>query len=54
MSDKKLTDEEIIKALECCISTTTEEACAGCPFNKQKLFALWHLKANNFRLGRTQ
>lgn len=37
MSDKKLTDEEIIKALECCISTTTEEACAGCPFNKQKL-----------------
>lgn len=37
MTDKKLTDEEIIKALECCISTTTEEACAGCPFNKQKL-----------------
>lgn len=37
MTDKKFTDEEIIKALECCISTTTEEACAGCPFNKQKL-----------------
>lgn len=37
MIDKKFTDEEIIKALECCISTTTEEACAGCPFNKQKL-----------------
>lgn len=37
MTDKKLTDEEIIKALECCISATTEEACAGCPFNKQKL-----------------
>ena len=37
MTDKKFTDEEIIKALECCISTTTEEACVGCPFNKQKL-----------------
>ena len=37
MTDKKLTDEEIIKALECCISTTNDEACVGCPFNKQKL-----------------
>lgn len=37
MTNKRYTDEEIIKALECCISTTTEEACAGCPFNKQKL-----------------
>lgn len=37
MSDKKFTDEEIIKALECCISATTDGACVGCPFNKQKL-----------------
>ena len=37
MTDKKLTDEEVVKALECCISTTTEDACVGCPFNKQKL-----------------
>lgn len=37
MTDKKFTDDEIIKALECCISTTTDEACTGCPFNKQKL-----------------
>ena len=37
MTDKKFTDEEIIKALGCCISTTTDEACGGCPFNKQKL-----------------
>ena len=37
MSDKEFTDEEIITGLECCISTTTNEACVGCPFNKQKL-----------------
>lgn len=38
MTDKKfIDDEEIIKALECCISTTTAEACVRCPFNKQKL-----------------
>ncbi len=37
MTDKKLADEEVIKALECCISTTTDRACVGCPFNKQKL-----------------
>lgn len=37
MSDKEFTDEEIITGLECCISTTTNEACVECPFNKQKL-----------------
>lgn len=37
MTDKKFTDEEIIKALECCLITTTEKACIECPFNKQKL-----------------
>lgn len=37
MTDKKFIAEEIIKALECCISTTTEKACMECPFNKQKL-----------------
>lgn len=38
MTDKKFVDdEEIIKALECCVSTTTDEACDGCPFNKQNL-----------------
>lgn len=37
MTIKKPTDEEIIKALQCCISTTTNKACVGCPFNKQKL-----------------
>lgn len=37
MTDKKLTVEEIVKGLERCISTTTDGACAGCPFNKQNL-----------------
>ena len=37
MTDMKFTDEEIITGLECCISAITAEACAGCPFNKQKL-----------------
>lgn len=37
MTDKKFTDEEIIKALECCLITTTKKACIECPFNKQKL-----------------
>lgn len=37
MTIKKPTDGEIIKALQCCISTTTNKACVGCPFNKQKL-----------------
>lgn len=37
MTDKKLTDKEIIEGLERCISTTTDAACEGCPFNKQNL-----------------
>lgn len=37
MTDKKLTDEDIVEGLERCISTTTAEACVGCPFGKQKL-----------------
>lgn len=37
MTDKKLTDKDVIEGLERCISTTTDKACAGCPFNKQNL-----------------
>lgn len=37
MTDKKLTDEDVVEGLERCTSTTTAEACAGCPFNKQNL-----------------
>lgn len=37
MTDKKLTDEDVVEGLERCISTTTDKACAGCPFNKQNL-----------------
>lgn len=37
MTDKKLTDKDVVEGLERCISTTTAEACEGCPFNKQKL-----------------
>lgn len=37
MTDKKLTDEDVVEGLERCISTTTAEACVGCPFNKQNL-----------------
>ena len=28
-----MTDNEIIKALKCCVSSTGSEACNGCPFN---------------------
>lgn len=37
MTDKKLTDEDVVEGLERCISTTTAGACVGYPFNKQKL-----------------
>lgn len=37
MTDKKLTDEDVVEGLERCIRTTTANACAGCPFNKQNL-----------------
>lgn len=37
MRNKKLTDEDVVEGLERCISTTTDKACAGCPFNKQNL-----------------
>lgn len=37
MTDKKLTDKDVVEGLERCISTTTAEACEGCPFNKQNL-----------------
>lgn len=37
MTDKKLTDEDVVEGLERCISTTTAVTCVGCPFNKQKL-----------------
>lgn len=37
MTDKKLTDKDVVDGLERCISTTTDKACAGCPFNKQDL-----------------
>lgn len=37
MTDKKFTDEEIIKALECCIKSETLEDClkSKCPFSKE-------------------
>lgn len=37
MTDKELTYEDVVEGLERCISTTTAEACEGCPFNKQNL-----------------
>lgn len=37
MTDKKLTDEDVVEGLERCISTTTAGACEECPFNKQNL-----------------
>lgn len=37
MTDKKLTDKDVVEGLERCISTTTAEACVGCPFKKQNL-----------------
>lgn len=32
-----MTDEQIVKALECCVSRTGCDACRGCPFNEDKL-----------------
>lgn len=37
MINENLTDEDVVEGLERCISTTTDKACAGCPFNKQNL-----------------
>ena len=34
MPDKKLTDSEIIKALECCSNNVLYEQCVGCPYEK--------------------
>lgn len=30
-----LTDNEIIKALECCVSSISSDACNGCPFDEK-------------------
>ncbi len=32
-----MTDKEIIKALECCVSDTSSAACNGCPFNENDI-----------------
>ena len=37
MTDPKFTDDEVIKALEHCVSSTTSEACHNCPFEKTDL-----------------
>jgi hypothetical protein len=34
MTERKLTDNEVIKALECCASSNTSIACKGCPFDE--------------------
>jgi hypothetical protein len=34
MEEKKLTDEEIVKALECCAN---DEMCRGCPYFIKKI-----------------
>ena len=36
MTDKKFTDEEIIKALECCKMPVGSGACNNCPFDYQR------------------
>lgn len=35
MTDKKFTDEEIIKALECCSTDVRENICPKCAFYKK-------------------
>ena len=35
--EQTMTDNEIIKALECCVSSTGSEACEGCPFNENDI-----------------
>ena len=37
MTERKFTDEDVIKALEHCTSSTTSEACNGCPFNQSNI-----------------
>ena len=36
MPDKKLTDNEIVKALECCRYNDLKKACKKCPFDKEE------------------
>ncbi len=37
MTKRKFTVDEVIKALEHCTSSTTSEACNGCPFNQTNI-----------------
>lgn len=38
MNEKKLTDEEIVKALECCANFSTQKDCDLCPIGVIKCF----------------
>ena len=44
MTDKKLTDNEIIKALECCLQVC--EDCSNCPLLTNKHTTVWDCKAD--------
>ena len=37
MTERKFTDEQIIEALAHCTSSTTSEACNGCPFSHSNI-----------------
>lgn len=36
MTDKKLTDNEIVKGLECCVKSLSSDSCNECPLNTTK------------------
>ena len=46
-----MTDNEIIKALECCVSSTSSEACEGCPFNEMEVCDSDHYALEKYTLS---
>ena len=38
-----MTDEQVIKGLECCTGGSTSEGCHGCPYFKKGLWCIKHL-----------
>lgn len=50
MTDKKLTDNEIIKALKCCMNWHDKKDCAKCPMDENKNLCITELRRLSFDL----
>jgi hypothetical protein len=50
MPDKKLTDSEIVKALECCVNWKKEGDCAKCPAYERPSFCIKEVRTRSLDL----